>query len=187
MIKTAKVEKWGRCGRKDPCAVWTGGRWGTFPGSVPQQTHDSKEETLSGVPTNSQIWREPKSLRIQVDLEAAVFRDHLLHSNLDQGGGEGLRQRPSHIFLCGLGPMSWQVAKGPAVMVNEAWLGAGEAKPGIKERKKSTSEAERSFQQDCPPISPFQSQWTSGIISPHSAHPLRLNSRDIGRGLPLRP
>lgn len=71
-----------------------------------------------------------------MDLEAAVARDHLLHSNLDQGGGEGLRQRPSHISLCGLGAMSWQVAKEPAVMVNEAWLGPGEAKPGIEERKK---------------------------------------------------
>ena len=55
MIKTTKVEKRGRCGRQDPCAVWTGGRWGPFPGSVLQQAHDPKEETLSGVPANSQI------------------------------------------------------------------------------------------------------------------------------------
>ena len=55
MIKTARVEKRSRCGRQDPCAVWIGERWGTFPSAVLQQTHDPKEETLSGVPTNSQI------------------------------------------------------------------------------------------------------------------------------------
>ena len=55
MIKTARVEKRSRCGRQDPCAVWTGERWGTFPSAVLQQTQNPKEDTLSGVPTNSQI------------------------------------------------------------------------------------------------------------------------------------
>lgn len=70
MIKTTKVEKRGRCGRQDPVLCGQEEDGGLFPGSVLQQAHDPKEETLSGVPQPIvRFEANPKSLRIQVDLK----------------------------------------------------------------------------------------------------------------------
>ena len=186
MIKTARVEKRSRCGRQDPWAVWTGERWGTFPSVVPQHTHDPKEETLPGVPTNSPIWRNLK-VRESKGSGSCSFQGPLAPFKPWPRWGRGAKAETQPHLLVWTGGNALASGQRTAVMVNEAWLGPGEAQPGTEEREKSTREAERSFQQGGPPISPFQSQWTSGMISPHSAQPLRLYSRDIGRDLSLGP